>query len=79
MDDEIIDHFVHLMRDRGMQLRLSSEIGQIRFAPNGSPVCVLKDGRQVSSELVLYTAGRVAATAELGLEPAVLPLILAGA
>ena len=68
MDDEIIDHLVHLMRDRGMQLRLSSELAQIRFAADGSPVCLLKDGRQVASELVLFTAGRVGATAGLGLE-----------
>jgi NAD(P) transhydrogenase len=68
MDDEIIDHLVHLMRDRGMQLRLSSEIGQVRFAADGSPICVLKDGRQVASEVVLFTAGRVGATAGLGLE-----------
>jgi len=68
MDDEIIDHLIHVMRDRGMQLRLSSEVAQVRFADNGSPVCMLKDGRQVASELVLYTAGRVGATAALGLD-----------
>ncbi len=67
MDDEIIDHLVHLMRDRGMQLRLSSEIAQVRFAPDGSPVCMLKDGRQVASEVVLFTAGRTGATAALNL------------
>jgi NAD(P) transhydrogenase len=61
MDDEIIDHLVHVMRDRGMQLRLSSEVAHVRFAANGSPVCMLKDGRQVASEVVLYTAGRVGA------------------
>ena len=68
MDDEVIDHLVHVMRDRGMQLRLSSEVAQVRFAAGGSPICMLKDGRQVASELVLYTAGRVGATADLGLE-----------
>ena len=68
MDDEIIDHLVHLMRDRGMQLRLSSEIAAVRFAGDGSPLCELKDGRQVASEVVLFTAGRVGATAGLGLE-----------
>ena len=40
----------------------------MRFSADGSPVCMLGDGRQVSSEMVLFTAGRVGATATLGLD-----------
>ena len=68
MDREIVDHLVYLLRDRGMVLRLGGEVRQVRFAANGSPVCMLGDGRQVSSEVVLFTAGRVGATAALALE-----------
>ena len=68
IDREIVDHLVHLMRDRGMALRIGGEVREVRFAADGSPVCMLSDGRQVASDMVLYTAGRVGATAGLGLE-----------
>ena len=67
MDREIVDHLTFLMRERGMALRIGGEVEAVRFAGDGSPVCVLSDGRQVASELVLYTAGRVGATAGLDL------------
>jgi NAD(P) transhydrogenase len=67
MDREIVDHLTYLMRDRGMAIRLSGELSQVRFAADGSPVCVLKDGRQVPSELMLFTAGRMGATGKLDL------------
>jgi NAD(P) transhydrogenase len=67
MDHEIVEHLVHLMRDRGIALRLSGEVEDVRFAGDGSPVCVLTDGRQVASEIVLFTAGRQGATRSLGL------------
>ncbi|MBU6268895.1 MAG: Si-specific NAD(P)(+) transhydrogenase [Sphingomonadales bacterium] len=70
LDREVIDHLVYLMRDRGISLKLNGEVERIRFAANGAPVCVLADGRQVSSELVLFTAGRVGATATLNLAAA---------
>jgi len=67
MDDEIVAHMVHLMRDNGMALRLGGMVDRIRFAANGNPVCMLEDGRQVSSEVVLLTSGRCGATAHLNL------------
>ncbi len=68
MDRELVDHLVHLMRDRGMSLRIGGEVSQVRFAADGSPVCMLADGRQVASDMVLYTAGRVGATESLCLQ-----------
>lgn len=70
LDREVVDHLVHLMRDRGIGLRLNGEVERIRFAANGDPVCVLADGRQVSAELVLFTVGRVGATDHLDLAAA---------
>jgi NAD(P) transhydrogenase len=67
IDREIVDYFVHLMRDRGIALRLGGEVSSIQFAADGSPVCLLADGRQVASEMVLFTSGRIGATAELDL------------
>jgi NAD(P) transhydrogenase len=70
LDREVVDHLVHLMRDRGIGLRLNGEVERIRFAANGDPVCMLADGRQVSAELVLFTVGRVGATDRLDLAAA---------
>ncbi len=67
MDSEVVDHLVHLMRDRGIALRLGGSVERVRFGGGGAPVCVLGDGRQVASEMVLFTAGRIGATAELDL------------
>lgn len=67
MDAEIVDHLVYLMRDRGMALRLGSEVTRVRFASGGTPVCVLNDGREAASELALFTSGRNGATAGLNL------------
>jgi NAD(P) transhydrogenase len=68
MDDEIVANLVHIMRDNGMALRLGGMVERIRFAANGNPVCMLEDGRQVSSEVVLMTSGRCGATGSLGLD-----------
>lgn len=68
MDREIVDHMIYLMRERGMALRLQGEVEKVEFASNGYPVCVLKDGRQVTSQMVLFAAGRMGATADLNLD-----------
>lgn len=70
LDREVVDHLVHLMRDRGIGLRLNGDVENIRFAANGDPVCILTDGRMVSGELVLFTVGRVGATEHLNLAAA---------
>ncbi len=67
MDREIVEHLVHLMRDRGIVLRLSGEVDRVRFGGDGQPVCELADGRRVASEVVLFTAGREGATRALDL------------
>jgi NAD(P) transhydrogenase len=65
MDTDIVDHLTFLMRDRGISLRLSSTVDTIKLRPNGLPICILSDGRQISSETVLFAAGRHGATEEL--------------
>lgn len=68
IDREIIDDFVHQLRDRGMSIRLSTVVASVEKDEAGWPVCVLDDGRRIRSEMLLYTAGRSGATADLGLE-----------
>ena len=68
MDREVVDYLVHLMRDRGIALRLGGSVETVRFAADGSPVCELADGRQVASDMVLFASGRIGATADLCLD-----------
>jgi NAD(P) transhydrogenase len=68
VDRELIDEFIHDMRDRGMLLRLQSKAVDIERASAESCVVRLEDGREVWADTVLFAAGRQGATAGLNLE-----------
>lgn len=70
LDREVVDHLLHLMRDRGINLRLNGEVASIHPGASGGAICRLADGRQVASDMVLFTVGRVGATADLNLAAA---------
>ncbi|MDP3899445.1 MAG: Si-specific NAD(P)(+) transhydrogenase [Mesorhizobium sp.] len=67
VDREIVDDFIHQMRDRGMIVRLGSAVKDIASKPDCVEV-TLADGRIVKSEILLYAAGRTGNVASLGLE-----------
>ncbi len=67
IDHELIEDFIHQLRDRGVTIRCGSKIDRIEFE-NGAPVTVLESGRRVRSEMLLYAAGRVGATDTLNLD-----------
>jgi NAD(P) transhydrogenase len=66
IDRELIDDFVHQLRDRGITLRLGSKIARIALE-RGTPVTALESGRRIRSEILLYAAGRVGSTDTLNL------------
>lgn len=68
IDREIIEEFVHELRKRGMQLRLGVKVDAVEIDSAGWTVSTLSDGRRIRTEMLLYAAGRVGATAGLGLE-----------
>jgi NAD(P) transhydrogenase len=70
LDRELVDEFIHDMRDRGMSLRLQSRVK--RVTRQGPDACLieLEDSRQIWSEMVLFAAGRKGATDALELENA---------
>jgi len=68
VDREVIEDFVHQLRDRGMAVRLGTAVDRVEQDEQGWPVTILADGRRIRSEMLLYTAGRVGATKGLGLE-----------
>ena len=70
IDKELIDEFMHELRDRNVALRLGSAVNSIEHSESGSIVTKLADGRNVTSEMLLFAAGRVGATDRLNLEAA---------
>ena len=67
IDREIIEEFMHQLRDRGVTFRLGSPVVSVEKQGN-RVVTTTEDGRTVSTEMLLYCAGRVGATAALGLD-----------
>jgi NAD(P) transhydrogenase len=70
IDKELIDEFMHELRDRNVAVRLGSAVKSIERSESGSIVTRLSDGRNVTSEMLLFAAGRVGATDRLNLEAA---------
>jgi NAD(P) transhydrogenase len=67
VDREIVEDFIHQLRDRGMITRLGSAVKEITRSGTGVAV-TLADGRRVLSEVLLYAAGRTGNVASLNLE-----------
>ena len=70
IDKELIDEFMHELRDRNVALRLGAAVDSIEATEGGPIVTRLSDGRNVSSEMLLFAAGRVGATDRLNLDAA---------
>ncbi len=66
VDRELIDEFVHDLRDRGMTLRLCCTAENVDVDTSGCTIH-LAGGRVVRSDMVLFAAGRMGATASLNL------------
>jgi NAD(P) transhydrogenase len=69
VDRELVEDFVHQMRERGMNVRLGCVVKDIKRTEAGVET-TLADGRIVKSEMLLYAAGRSGNINELGLEAA---------
>lgn len=68
IDRELIGDFLHQLTDRGMALRLGHKTVGIDVPESGPCVVHLNSGRVIKSDMVLFAAGRVGATAALNLE-----------
>ena len=69
IDHELIEDFLHQLRDRGITIRFGAKVERIEME-RGWPVTVLEGGRRVRSEMLLYAAGREGGTDTLNLEAA---------
>ncbi len=72
-DDEIVDALVYHLRENGVTLRLNEDVFDIEYlrSERGNHVRVLlKSGKQILSDAVMYCVGRTGATEGLKLEAA---------
>jgi NAD(P) transhydrogenase len=67
IDREILEEFVHQLRDRGVTFRLGTPVASV-VREDAKVLTTLEDGRTVRTDMLLYCAGRMGATATLGLE-----------
>jgi NAD(P) transhydrogenase len=68
IDRELVDEFVHDLRDRGVALRFGSKAtSAVVEGPHDCRV-TLADGRELRADMVLFSAGREGAVEGLGLE-----------
>ncbi|MBY6141383.1 Si-specific NAD(P)(+) transhydrogenase [Leisingera daeponensis] len=67
IDKTLIQEFTHQIRENGVDLRLGSAVESIEDRGEHVEV-ILDNGRHVRSEMLLFAAGRMGATASLNLE-----------
>ncbi len=68
VDDEILDAFQVHARELGVTFRMGEEVASVQGGEQA--VITMKSGKRIATELVLVSAGRQGATAELELERA---------
>jgi NAD(P) transhydrogenase len=72
LDWEIVDELIHQMRDWNVTFRLGEAVEHMEIA-DGSPrraTLFLESGKLITSDLVLFSAGRLGATERLNLDVA---------
>nr|WP_070960284.1 Si-specific NAD(P)(+) transhydrogenase [Hyphomonas sp. Mor2] len=67
IDDELIQEFTYELRDRGIRLLLGCKAQNVH-AIEDHCIVDLSDGRKVKSDMVLYAAGRIGASSDIGLD-----------
>ncbi len=67
IDHELVEDFLHQLRDRGITIRFGAQVERIEMQ-GGSPVVMLEGGRRIRTEMLLYAAGRTGNTDQLNLD-----------
>lgn len=70
LDREIVDEFVHHLRDRGVSLRLGETVESVARLDDKNVTLSLASGRKVRADMALFAAGRQSNTDTLDLENA---------
>ncbi|MBB4437326.1 MULTISPECIES: Si-specific NAD(P)(+) transhydrogenase [Rhizobium] len=67
IDKEIIEDFTYQLRDRNMKLLLGQKADKVERLENGKVELTLDSGRRLTTDMVLFAAGRMGATDALNL------------
>jgi NAD(P) transhydrogenase len=70
VDAEIVEALIYQARNLGVTFRLGEEVASLGRQGDGRPVVVTKSGKRFATEIVLVSAGRIGATADLNLDKA---------
>jgi NAD(P) transhydrogenase len=70
LDREIVDEFIHHLRDRGVKLRLNETVESVDVVDDDNLIVHLASGKRVRGNMALFAAGRESNTDELGLPSA---------
>jgi len=62
VDKEIVEEFIHHLRDCNISLRLDEELKSIDKRDDGKVICRLKSGKSLLVDTVLFAAGRQGVT-----------------
>ncbi|MEM7427628.1 MAG: Si-specific NAD(P)(+) transhydrogenase [Pseudomonadota bacterium] len=68
VDRELVGDFTYQLRDRGIALRFGCKAEKVERLDGGGCQIALEGGRYIRSDVVLFAAGRMGATAGLNLE-----------
>lgn len=68
-DNEIVDELIHQMRKKRVSFRLGEAVKQITGESNPKRASIeLESGKQITVDAVIFSIGRIGATAELALD-----------
>src|SRR5213594_969581 len=72
LDDEILEKLIHQMRQRNVTFRMGETVESIEMSdgPPRRAVIRLESGKRLVSDVVIFSAGRIAATGPLNLASA---------
>lgn len=70
LDREIVDEFVHHLRDRGVNLRLGETVDSVEHIERDRVAVHLASGKRIRADMVLFASGRVSNTDGLRIENA---------
>jgi NAD(P) transhydrogenase len=70
VDAEMLHALTYQARECGVTFRMGEEVERLDTGGNKNPVLVMKSGKRMATEMVLVSAGRQGATAQLALENA---------
>ena len=68
IDKEVLMHFQHDIVDAGMRLQFGQKVSKIERRKSGNCIVHLESKRAIASDMVLFAAGRVGNTDNLGLD-----------